>query len=326
MKFRSHAVGLVADIEKAFLMVGIDHVDRAMLRFLWVKKIQEPIPEIIEFQFTRLVFGLRPSPAMLGATVNHHLNLYEDENPDAVKVLKNGLYVNDLVSGAPSDDEALDIYKGTKGIMLAGGFNLCMWASNSNTVVEAITHAESNIDSNNIPSSPVMIEEPSSPAMIEVPSSPAVIEEPLSPAVIKEPASPAVIKEPSSPIVMEETESYTKTTIGQETTVTKDKCVKVLGVLWDTENDTFMFEFSGLVQYARSLPVTKRSVLKVTSKIFDPVGFLTPFVIKMKALFQELCVEGSEWDDELKDGLRTKWNTILVDYRFNNVILNLQKS
>ena len=112
---------------------------------------------------------------------------------------------------------------------------------------------------------------------------------------------------------MEETESYTKTTIDQETTVTKDKCVKVLGVLWDTENDTFTFEFSGLVQYARSLPAMKRSVLIVTSKIFDPVGFLTPFVIKMKALFQELCVEGSEWDGELKDGLRTKWNTILVE-------------
>ncbi|CAB4030505.1 Hypothetical predicted protein, partial [Paramuricea clavata] len=142
-----------------------------------------------------------------------------------------------------------------------------------------------------VPSSSAMIEVPSSPAMIEVPSSPAMIEVPSSPAMIEEPSSPAVIKEPSSPIVMEETESYTKTTIGQETTVTKDKCVKVLGVLWDTENDTFMFEFSSLVQYARSLPATKRSVLKVTSKIFDPVGFLTPFVIKMKALFQELCVE-----------------------------------
>ena len=166
------------------------------------------------------------------------------------------------------------------------------------------------------PSSPAVIEEPSSPTVIEEPSSPTVIEEPSSPTVIEEPSSPAVIEVPSSPIVMEETESYTKTTIGQETTVTKDKCVKVLGVLWDTENDTFTFEFSGLVQYARSLPATKRSVLKVTSKIFDPVGFLTPFVIKMKALFnlfQELCVEGSEWDDELKDGLRTKWNTILVE-------------
>ena len=278
VKFRSHAVGLVADIEKAFLMVGIADVDRDMLRFLWVKNIHEEIPEIIEYRFARLVFGLRPSPAMLGATIDHHLKFYEDKDPVAVRVSKNSLYVDDLVSGAPSDHEALDIYKGTKGIMLAGGFNLGKWASNSNTVVKAITQAEGKVDSNNIP----------------VPESVDTIE-------------------PSPPAVIEETKSYTKTTIGQEIAAAKDKCVKVLGTLWNTKNDTFMFDFSGLVKYARSLPVTKRSVLKVTSKIFDPVGFLTPFVIMMKALFQELCIEGNEWYDELKEGLRARWNTLLVE-------------
>ena len=223
VKFRSHAVGLVADIKKAFLMVGIDHVDRDMLRFLWVKNIQEPIPEIIEFRFTRLVFGLRPSPAMLGATINHHLNLYEDENPDAVKVLKNGLYVDDLVSGAPSDDEALDIYKGTKGIMLAGGFNLPKWASNSNTVVETITQAESNIDSNNKPSSQVVIEEPSSPTVIEeVPSSPTVIEVPSYPAMIEIPSSPTVIEVPSSPAMIEVPSSPTVIEVPSSPAVIKE--------------------------------------------------------------------------------------------------------
>ena len=34
-KFRWNAVPLTADIEKAFLMVGIKQKDRDMLRFLW---------------------------------------------------------------------------------------------------------------------------------------------------------------------------------------------------------------------------------------------------------------------------------------------------
>ena len=34
-KFRWNAIGLTADIEKAFLMVGIKPEDRDMLRFLW---------------------------------------------------------------------------------------------------------------------------------------------------------------------------------------------------------------------------------------------------------------------------------------------------
>ena len=34
-----------------------------------------------------------------------------------------------------------------------------------------------------------------------------------------------------------------------------------------------------------------RSVLKVTAKIFDPLGFLRPFVIRLKCVFQVLCMD-----------------------------------
>ena len=35
VRFRWHKIGLTADIEKAFLMVGINEADKDMLRFLW---------------------------------------------------------------------------------------------------------------------------------------------------------------------------------------------------------------------------------------------------------------------------------------------------
>ena len=44
VKFRVNPVGLVADIEKAFLMVGISEKDRDMLRFLWFKNIESHDP------------------------------------------------------------------------------------------------------------------------------------------------------------------------------------------------------------------------------------------------------------------------------------------
>ena len=74
VKFRVNPVGLVADIEKAFLMVGISEKDRDMLRFLWFKNIESHDPELVQLRFCRLVFGLRPSPAILGATINQHLD------------------------------------------------------------------------------------------------------------------------------------------------------------------------------------------------------------------------------------------------------------
>jgi len=37
LRFRTHPVALVADIEKAFLMVGISNSDRDVLHFLWFR-------------------------------------------------------------------------------------------------------------------------------------------------------------------------------------------------------------------------------------------------------------------------------------------------
>ena len=38
---------------------------------------------------------------------------------------------------------------------------------------------------------------------------------------------------------------------------------KVLGLNWDLDNDTFIFEFNEILQTARSLPITKRNILKL---------------------------------------------------------------
>ena len=40
-----------------------------MLRFLWMADPPKADSEIIQFQFARLVFGLRPSLAILGALI-----------------------------------------------------------------------------------------------------------------------------------------------------------------------------------------------------------------------------------------------------------------
>ena len=77
LKFPWNAVDLTADIEKAFLMMGIKPEDRDMLRFLW---FDDPIavkPKVVEYRFNRLVFGLRPSPSILGQTIAHHLSSYK---------------------------------------------------------------------------------------------------------------------------------------------------------------------------------------------------------------------------------------------------------
>ena len=96
----------------------------------------------------------------------------------------------------------------------------------------------------------------------------------------------------------EDDQSYAKTKLGS---TTSDDETKVLGVNWDPESDQFYFDFSKTHDYGKKLQITKRFVLRLLAKLFDPMGILSPFVIRLKILFQQLCLEKVEWDEELQE-------------------------
>ena len=113
--------------------------------------------------------------------------------------------------------------------------------------------------------------------------------------------------------VREDDESFAKKTLGPQTADEVNDKAKVLGLNWDTKSDEFYFDFQELIKFANTLPPTKRSVLSLTAKIFDPLGFLTPVTIKLKEMFQILCVENINWNDELEGDMRNKFNSIIFD-------------
>ena len=57
MRFRSHAIALTGDIEKAFLQIEISKPDRDLLRFLWYDDVNSDNPSIIQLRWRRLAFG-----------------------------------------------------------------------------------------------------------------------------------------------------------------------------------------------------------------------------------------------------------------------------
>ena len=138
IKFRWNAIGLIGDIEKAFLQVGINPEDRDMLRFLWYEDPFSSNPKPVVYRFNRLVFALRLSPSILGATIEHHLRLFEQSEPEIAELLKDSLYVNDLITGEENDGKAFNVYKKSKDIMSNGGFNLRKWRSSSSNLLKLI--------------------------------------------------------------------------------------------------------------------------------------------------------------------------------------------
>ena len=124
IKFRNYAIGITADIEKAFHQILIKNTDRDMLRFLWLDDIRRNRSGIVQYRFCRLVFGLTPSPAILMETIQHHLTRYLQTEPLVVKQLAESFYVDDFISGVHTEDEGFMLYQRARELMRAGGFNL----------------------------------------------------------------------------------------------------------------------------------------------------------------------------------------------------------
>ena len=45
-----------------------------------------------------------------------------------------------------------------------------------------------------------------------------------------------------------------------------------------------------------NLKPKKRDIVSLTSRIFDPMGILSPVTIRFKVLFQKICVSKIGWD------------------------------
>eukprot|EP00794_Sanderia_malayensis_P015495 gene15495-biopygen11959 len=49
---------------------------------------------------------------------------------------------------------------------------------------------------------------------------------------------------------------------------------KILGMNWNNDLDVFYYDLKGIVEFAEMLPKTKRSLLKIAAKIFDPLSLV----------------------------------------------------
>ena len=81
--------------------------------------------------------------------------------------------------------------------------------------------------------------------------------------------------------------------------------VKILGMQWFTGTDCFSFNDINIFQF--DILSTKRSVLSFIARCFDPLGFLSPFIMLAKILFQDIWRLGLKWDDPLPSELNSRF-------------------
>ncbi|XP_045206117.2 uncharacterized protein LOC123558303 [Mercenaria mercenaria] len=142
LRFRLHKIAITADIEKAFLQIGLQPDSRDVTRFLWLKNSESTILDnnIQEFRFCRVPFGVISSPFLLGATVEHHLSTY---NTRFARQLIDDIYVDNVITGTNTVEDAVQLYKESKSIFSEASMNLREWSTNKEEVNKIISSEDS---------------------------------------------------------------------------------------------------------------------------------------------------------------------------------------
>lgn len=90
--------------------------------------------------------------------------------------------------------------------------------------------------------------------------------------------------------------------------------IKVLGVQWEPERDVFTYR----INLPEVGTITRRSILSLTARLYDPLGWVCPVVFKIKLLLQTLLGSFNnsrkvEWDAPVPSEIIRQWEEILSD-------------
>ena len=73
--------------------------------------------------------------------------------------------------------------------------------------------------------------------------------------------------------------------------------------------------FFNIVPKANEAEPTKQHIVSLAGRFYDPLGLITPLIIRIKVLIQELCKAQVLWDETLQGDLLEKWQMLLHDQR-----------
>ncbi|XP_039291072.1 glycine receptor subunit beta-type 4 [Nilaparvata lugens] len=117
-------MALIADIRQMYHQIVMEESCRRYQHILWRFSIEDPI-EIYEFNC--VVFGVSSSPYLALRTVHRLVEEEGDNFPAASTCIPSDMFVEDLVTSAPSLSDANNIHSQTKELFKRGGFESTKW-------------------------------------------------------------------------------------------------------------------------------------------------------------------------------------------------------
>ncbi|GFQ81075.1 integrase catalytic domain-containing protein [Trichonephila clavata] len=87
--------------------------------------------------------------------------------------------------------------------------------------------------------------------------------------------------------------------------------LKILGIIWDNVNDNLSIDIKRFEKLSKLVKITKRVILSACGMLFDPIGIMNPFAIRMKMLLQTMFANNCKYNTKRITG------NLIVDELFN---------
>lgn len=128
-------VALTSDMKMMYRQILVREEDRQYQHVFWRNCGQS---DVQEFQLNTVTYGMASSSFLSQRTIKQ---LVADEGTpytNASNALLNHIYVDDIVTGASSEEEAVILYNELVELLRKGGFTPRKWASSSSKVLANI--------------------------------------------------------------------------------------------------------------------------------------------------------------------------------------------
>ncbi|XP_075157941.1 uncharacterized protein LOC142231207 [Haematobia irritans] len=139
LRFRSHKIVLMADITKMYRQVMIHPDDRKWQCILWRNSQSEPVNI---YQLQTVTYGTTCASYLATKCLQQLAQDQQLKFPLGSKIVLNDFYVDNLMTGADTIDEVIEIKNQVTKLLETGGFPLRKFASNVSNVIKDINMAD----------------------------------------------------------------------------------------------------------------------------------------------------------------------------------------
>lgn len=126
--FRLHQIAFTADIKQMYRQVILHEEDRNYHGIFWRDSPDKPL-EV--FRLTTVTFGVSSSPFIAMRCLVELAKQGQASHPNGSRIIQKEIYVDDIISGAKTVQDALKVKTEVTDLLATAGFELRKWASNS---------------------------------------------------------------------------------------------------------------------------------------------------------------------------------------------------